>query len=203
MNDIQKKNRKTLLVTLSVVAAMIILSFASVPLYRKICQVTGWGGTTQELAQNPFTEKDHGREITVRFNADVAMDMPWDFKPEMVSVKVRLGQDGFIVYKARNLGKTAITGTAVYNVTPLEAGKYFYKTQCFCFGEQTLAPGEEVNMPVSFFVDPKILEDYDMRNIKTITLSYTFYRQDSAALEKAVENFINTSDNSASDKTLN
>jgi cytochrome c oxidase assembly protein subunit 11 len=107
------------------------------------------------------------------------------------------------VYRARNLGKTAITGTAVYNVTPLEAGKYFYKTQCFCFGEQTLAPGEEVNMPVSFFVDPKILEDYDMRNIKTITLSYTFYRQDSAALEKAVENFINTSDNSASDKTLN
>ena len=198
-----QKNKKTLRLTLAIVAGMVVLSFASVPLYRRICQVTGWGGTTQEVRVNPFHGQQFAREITVRFDASTAPDMPWRFKPEQTQMKVRLGQDGYASYLAENISDKPVTGTAVYNVTPLKAGKYFYKTQCFCFGEQTLNPHQKVHMPLSFFVDPKISEDYDLKDLTTITLSYTFYKKDSQGLEKAVENFVKKTDNPVLEKKTN
>jgi cytochrome c oxidase assembly protein subunit 11 len=191
-SDLDKKNKRLMISALLFVAFMIGLSFASVPLYRKLCQITGWGGTTQEVKANPFTPQ--GRTFTVRFNADTDPALPWSFKPDLLSVQVRAGQDGFISYKAENKGSAPVTGTAVYNVTPLEAGRYFYKTQCFCFGEQTLAPKASTHMPVVFFIDPSIAQDPNLKDLTTITLSYTFYKKDTAALDKAVENFGNKAD---------
>jgi len=190
MSDLQRKNKKILFGALGGVAFMIALTYASVPLYSMFCRVTGWGGTTQVIAENT-SDKVYDRSITVRFNTDVARNMPWDFKPDLKSVRVNVGQDGLIAFKAHNWSKQPVTGTAIYNVTPLKAGKYFFKTQCFCFGEQTLAPGETQHMPVTFFVDPAILQDRDMDDVKTITLSYAFFRKDSTELEKAMENFYN------------
>jgi cytochrome c oxidase assembly protein subunit 11 len=186
--DLARKNAKTMLVTLGVVFGMIGMSFASVPLYRMICQVTGWGGTTQMVAENT-SDKIYDREITVRFNTDVARGMPWEFKPELRSVKVKVGQDGLIAFVARNEADEPVTGTAVYNVTPLKVAKYFYKTQCFCFGEQTLNPGQTQHMPVTFFVDPDIMKDRDMDDVKTITLSYSFFRHGTPELEAAIKKY--------------
>src|SRR5690606_7538958 len=135
------------------------------------------------------------REMVVQFNADVAPDMPWAFKPDIWHVKVKVGQSALISYMAENKSSQPVTGTAVYNVTPLRAGKYFNKIECFCFGEQVLKPNESVHMPVAFFIDPKIMEDRELRDLKTITLSYTFYRQNSKGLDNAVEKFVNESDN--------
>lgn len=194
MSDLGRRNRKVFLITMGVVAGMILLAYASVPLYSMICKVTGWGGTTREVAKNE-SKTVIDREMTVRFNADVAANMPWSFRPDLLQVKVKPGQDGLISFLAENRSDRPITGTAVYNVTPLKAGKYFYKTQCFCFGEQVLRPGEKVHMPVTFFIDPKIADDPEMEDVRTITLSYTFFRHGTAELDKAVENFINTSDN--------
>lgn len=190
MSDLQRKNTKVMLATFGVVFGMVALSFASVPLYRLICQVTGWGGTTQMVAENK-SERIYEREITVRFNTDVARGMPWDFKPELRSVKVKVGQDGLIAFVAKNTSDVPVTGTAVYNVTPLKVAKYFYKTQCFCFGEQTLNPGQAQHMPVTFFVDPAIMQDRDMDDVKTITLSYSFFRHGSRELENAIEKYYN------------
>lgn len=189
------KNKKTLTIVFGVVGGMLILSFASVPLYRKICQVTGWGGTTQEVTANPFKDKTFSRHFTVRFNADTDSGLNWIFKPDLISTEIKVGQDGFATFTAQNKDINPVTGTAVYNVTPLQAGKYFYKTQCFCFGEQTLQSGQTVHMPVTFFIDPKIMDDRDLRDLKTITLSYAFYKKDTPALEKAVENFMDKPDN--------
>ena len=192
-SDLQRKNKKMLIGTLAVVVAMVGLAFASVPLYDMFCRVTGWGGTTQIIASNP-SDRVYDREITVRFNTDVARNMPWDFKPDIRSVKVKVGQDGIIAFKATNISKEALTGTAVYNVTPLKVGKYFFKTQCFCFDEQTLTPGTSQDFPVVFFIDPEILKDRDMDDVNTITLSYTFFRKNSAELESAKEKFYNNDD---------
>ncbi|HEX2751993.1 MAG TPA: cytochrome c oxidase assembly protein [Alphaproteobacteria bacterium] len=192
-DGIAQKNKRVLIGTLSVVAAMIALAFASVPLYDMFCRVTGWGGTTQIVAANT-SDRIYDREITVRFNTGVARNMPWDFKPDMKSVKVKVGQDGLIAFSATNLAAQPVTGTAIYNVTPLKAGKYFYKTQCFCFDEQTLAPGKTEHMPVTFFIDPEILKNRDMDDVNTITLSYTFFRKNSAELEAAKEKFYNNDD---------
>lgn len=196
MDDLSARNRRVARIVFLAVFGMLVLAFASVPLYRKICQVTGWGGATQEVDKNPFQKTSYQRVFTVRFNADTDPALPWGFKPERNSLQVRVGQDGFISYKARNLSKDPVTGTAVYNVTPLQAGKYFYKTQCFCFGEQILTPGQEQDMPVVFFIDPKILEDRDLKDLSTITLSYTFYKKDTQTLATAIENFVNSKDNS-------
>jgi len=185
--DLRQKNQKVLIGTLVVVFAMVALSFASVPLYRVFCQATGWGGTTQTAARN--ASKIYDRIITVQFNADVAPDLPWVFKPELRQVKVKVGADGIISYFAQNKGKLPISGTAIHNVTPAKAGPYFNKTQCFCFGEQILQPGQKAHLPVTFFIDPKIMDDSDMDDVNTITLSYTFYRHDSPALEKAIKKF--------------
>jgi cytochrome c oxidase assembly protein subunit 11 len=189
---LQEKNRKIFLTTLGVAAGMVALSFASVPLYRAICQVTGWGGTTKAVAQNKSMVLD--REMTVEMNADTDRNLPWVFRPDLRKVKIKVGQDALVTFYAYNRTKTPVSGSAIYNVTPLKAGKYFNKTQCFCFTEQTLQPGQEVHMPVSFFVDPKIMDDPNMDDIKTITLSYTFYRHDSPELERATEKFYNGSE---------
>jgi len=166
---------------------MLLLSFASVPLYRAICQATGWGGTTQNAVAN--ASKVYDRMVTVQFNADVDPAMPWIFRPELRQVKVKVGADAIISYSAENKSALPVSGTSLYNVTPMKAGKYFNKTQCFCFAEQILQPGQKAHLPVTFFIDPKIMDDPDMNDVNTITLSYTFYRHDSPALEKAVKKF--------------
>ena len=179
------KNRRAGLVVLGVVIAMIGLSFASVPLYNIFCRVTGLAGTTQEA--EAFPEIILEREITIRFDSNTARNLPWDFEPEKTTIKLKVGGRGFINFIAQNNSNEPIAGMAVYNVTPLKAGKYFTKIQCFCFDSQILQPGEKVNMPVLFFVDPKIDEDELMDDVTAITLSYSFFRSESEGLDKAME----------------
>lgn len=187
--DLIRKNAHTGLMVLAIVIAMIGLSFASVPLYRLFCQATGFGGTTQ-TAQN-LPEQVLERQITVKFNADTGLNMPWDFKPDMREITVHLGEKGLASFTAHSRLPRPTTGTALYNVTPPKAGKYFHKIQCFCFDKQTLEPGQTISMPVVFYVDPALDQDPNMADVKTITLSYTFYEADSKALEDALEGFYN------------
>lgn len=191
--DLQAKNKKVMRTTLGVVAVMILLSFASVPLYRLTCKLTGWGGTTQR-EEVAAAKKEHAalnRKITVRFKLDTAADLPWDFKAEQGPVTLDIGADGFASFLARNETGGSVTGTAIHNVTPFLAGKYFYLTQCFCFGEQVLNAHQKVSMPVTFYVDPKIADDPDLKDLDTITLNYSFFRKDSPALEKAITRYVN------------
>ncbi len=161
-------------ILLTVVVAMIGLSYAAVPLYRLFCQVTGYGGTPQVAEQAPGAASE--RVMTVRFNADVAPDLAWSFRPAQREVKARVGEEALAFFDALNDSNEAVTGTAVFNVTPLKAGPYFSKIDCFCFTEQVLAPGERAKLAVSFFIDPEILDDPNMHDLETITLSYTFFR---------------------------
>ncbi len=159
---------------LGVIGGMLGLSFAAVPLYRIFCQITGYGGTPRiDAAPSPRTID---RTITVRFNADVNSGMPWKFAPVQRDVTLRLGEEAVAFYVARNPTDRPVTGVSTYNVTPDKAGRYFHKTACFCFDEQTLTPGQEMSFPLSFWVDPAILDDPDTRNLRTITISYTFFR---------------------------
>lgn len=185
-----RKNKRVMMVSLTVVAVMIAMCFASVPLYREICKVTGWGGTTRAQLTNPNTPVA-GRKITVRFDANVAQGMPWRFKPDVNEVTLDVGADGIVSFMAENPTDHSITGSAVYNVTPLKAGKYFNKTQCFCFNEQILEPHKLVHMPVVFFVDPEILKDPELQGLTTITLSYTFFKAGSPELDRAIDDFTN------------
>ncbi len=156
---------------------MLGLGFASVPLYRLFCQVTGFAGTTQRVDEaQAATVAVSGKTISIRFDANVERGMPWHFKPTQTTDTVSIGARDMTVYTARNLSDQPVTGMATFNVEPEQAGKYFNKVQCFCFNEQTLKPGEEVRMPVLYYVDPKILDDPDTRDIEQITLSYTFHR---------------------------
>jgi cytochrome c oxidase assembly protein subunit 11 len=169
------RNRATVGALLTVVAAMIGLTAASVPLYRLFCQATGYGGTTQRANAAPETEVAN-RLITVRFDASTSPELDWDFHPAQASVQVHPGEEKVIHYVAVNHAKEPVTGTATFNVTPLKAGIYFAKVQCFCFTEQHLAPGQHADLSVSFFVDPDIASDPNTRDIDTITLSYTMFR---------------------------
>ena len=173
-NAAKRRNARTGIVLTGIVAGMVGLSFASVPLYRLFCQVTGYGGTTQVAEAAPGAVAD--RVIKVRFNADTAPGLPWIFKPAQREIALRVGEPGLAYYRAHNLGDRAMTGTSTFNVTPLKAGEYFDKVQCFCFTEQRLEAGQEVDMAVSFFVDPEIMTDHNLDDVKTITLSYTFFR---------------------------
>lgn len=155
--------------------AMLGLAYASVPLYRLFCQVTGFGGTTQEGKVAPGAVGE--REITIRFNADTDSALNWNFKPGERETKVKVGEQGLTYYVAENNDNTPVTGHAVYNVVPHGAGAYFVKIACFCFENQTLKPHQKVHMPVSFYVDPDILKDPEMKDVHTITLSYTFFAQ--------------------------
>ena len=174
--DTATKNTRTAFVLSAVVLAMVGLSFASVPLYRIFCQVTGFGGTTQVAEVLPKGGVSQ-RIIEVRFNADVDPSLPWSFQPVQRSVFVRVGEPGLAFYRAKNMSDRSILGSATFNVTPLKTGEYFTKVQCFCFEEQRLEPGQELDMAVSFYVDPEILEDRNVDDVKAITLSYTFFRK--------------------------
>lgn len=175
MNAQRTKNGKVAVVLVAVVAAMGGLSFAAVPLYQLFCQVTGYGGTPNlDVAEAPVQISD--RVITVQFDANTNAELPWNFKPSQRQVTVRLGERKLAFYTAENLSGQTVTGTATFNVTPYKVGPYFSKIDCFCFTEQTLAPGQEVAMPVEFFVDPEIFNDPNTREVTTITLSYTFFR---------------------------
>ncbi|HEU0045706.1 cytochrome c oxidase assembly protein [Sphingomonas sp.] len=151
------------------------LAWASVPLYRLFCQVTGLNGTTQRGTAAPGATD---RQIRVAFDANV-QKLAWKFRPEVQSETVAIGARDMAFFRATNTSARPLTGTATFNVTPSEAGKYFTKIQCFCFSEQTLQPGETQRMPVIFYVDPAIMDDPDARDVATITLSYTFYPVDS------------------------
>ena len=191
--DIHDKNTKTLLTVFGIVFFMVGLAFASVPLYNLFCRVTGFGGTTQLSTELPDRILD--RKVTVKFSTDVNRRLPWDFESEISEVTVNVGQDALINFNAENNGDEPVAGTAVYNVTPLKAGKYFHKTQCFCFDYQILKPGEKMNMPVVFYVDPAMDEDPNMEDVTTITLSYNFFKSDSAELDAAMETFYNSENN--------
>ena len=169
-----RRNRRTGLAAAGVVTFMVGLSFAAVPLYDLFCRVTGFGGTTQRSAAAPGAVGD--RPITIRFNATTHPNLPWRFTPEQPSVTLRLGEEGLAFYSATNRSDAPVTGVSTYNVTPEKVGRYFHKIACFCFDEQTLTPGERVDMPVTFWVDPKIAEDPSTRDVTTITLSYSFFR---------------------------
>ena len=172
MTAIAERNRRTAFLMAVIAAAMVGLAFASVPLYRIFCELTGWDGTPRRAEQAPGAVTG---QIGVRFDANVQPGLPWKFGPVERTVRVAPGARTQIFYRATNLTARPIKGQAVFNVTPDQAGKYFNKIECFCFTEQTLKPGESVKMPVIFFVDPKIREDQDTRHIDEITLSYTFY----------------------------
>jgi cytochrome c oxidase assembly protein subunit 11 len=166
----------TAAVLVSVILGMVGLTAAAVPLYRLFCQVTGYGGTTQRAAAAP--ERPLDQTIEVRFNADVAQGLPWRFTPVEHAVTIRLGEQHLAFYRAHNSSGRPVVGTATFNVTPFKAGAYFSKIACFCFEEQTLQAGETVDMPVSFYVDPAILDDPDTRDVRAITLSYTFFERE-------------------------
>jgi len=155
------------------VAAMVGMSFAAVPLYRMFCQVTGFGGATVRADVAPETISD--RTVTVRFDANVANGLGWSFRPVQREVTVRIGAVAEVAYVAESRTARPTIGTATFNVTPLAAGAYFSKIDCFCFTEQSLAPGEVVEMPVVFFIDPALLDDPEMDFTDTLTLSYTFF----------------------------
>lgn len=176
--QVQKRDKKGLLALslVGLVVGMVGLSFAAVPLYRMFCQVTGYGGTTQRADMAPDTVLE--RTIVVRFDANVDKALPWAFAAEQRSMQVHIGENALAFFKATNTSDKPVTGTAGFNVAPAAAGRYFAKVQCFCFTEQTLAPGESIEMPVSFFVDPEFVDDESTVNIPEITLSYTFYRSD-------------------------
>ena len=173
MAESRRRNRRTAMALAGVAAGMVGMAYAAVPLYELFCQVTGYGGATRTAAAAPGPVD--GRLMTVRFNADTSGGLPWRFRPLRREVEVRLGEETLAFYEARNEAGHAIAGTATFNVTPHKAGPYFDKIDCFCFERQVLAAGERAEMPVSFFIDPAILDDPGVSDVKTITLSYTFF----------------------------
>lgn len=176
---------KTGVMLAGVAAVMVSLSFAAVPFYRWFCQTTGFGGATLKADTAPGTILD--RTVTVRFDASTQQGMAWTFLPVAREMTLRLGETGLAFYEAYNPTDRVIAGTATFNVTPDAAGGFFTKIDCFCFTEQVLQPGERVQMPVTFFVDPAMVDDPEGTFVKSITLSYTFYETDlpAAALPAA------------------
>jgi cytochrome c oxidase assembly protein subunit 11 len=164
--------RKTLRILLTIIGAMIVLVAFTPKLYSAFCEATGFNGTTQRADRAPGAVPG---QVKVQFDANVHPGLPWRFEPEQNEVEVAPGAQTKIFYRAQNLSARTIVGQAVYNVSPDTVGKYFKKIQCFCFSEQTLKPGEKVDMPVIFFVDPAIKKDPDTKDVHEITLSYTFY----------------------------
>ena len=172
MTALAQRNKRTGLLMALFAAAMVGVAFASVPLYRIFCQVTGFGGTPIRAEQAPGAVAG---QVGVRFDANINAALPWKFEPVQETVRIHPGERIQILYRATNLVARPTTGRAIFNVTPLKAGQYFNKIECFCFTEQTLRGGQSVDMPVVFYVDPRIREDESTKNIDEITLSYTFY----------------------------
>jgi cytochrome c oxidase assembly protein subunit 11 len=186
-------NKKTLSGLVGVVVMMGALAWASVPFYNWFCRVTGFGGTPGVAYAG--SDEILEQTIKIRFDASLNHDMPWEFKPVVREMELRIGETGLAYFEAYNPTDRPIAGQPAYNVTPYEAGGFFNKIECFCFTEQVLRPGERVDMPVSFYVDPEIISDRDAKYTHTITLSYTFYEIDlpeaQAALEQVSETEVN------------
>jgi len=186
-----QKNGRFAFILFALVGGMIGLSFASAPLYRLFCQITGYGGTPQIQAEaRPSSVSE--RVIKVRFDANTNPKLPWRFKPLQREVTVKLGEEALVFYEAENLSDKPTMGRATFNVTPYKVGSYFNKVDCFCFDEQVLKPGQVVSMPVQFFVDPEIFDDPTTKEVKTITLSYTFFqvKNDQVEGDKVSDNVI-------------
>lgn len=179
---LEHRNRRTLALALVAALAMLGLGYAAVPLYNLFCRVTGFAGTTQRAteaeaaAAAEFARSSAAKTYSIRFDSSLARDMPWEFRPAQVTDTVAIGQRDLAIFIARNDADQPITGSATFNVEPEQAGAYFNKIQCFCFTEQTLQPGQEVRMPVIYYVDPAALDDPNMAGVEQITLSYTFHR---------------------------
>ncbi|MDZ4308438.1 cytochrome c oxidase assembly protein [Allopontixanthobacter sp.] len=179
---ITNKNTRVGLTAFMGALAMLGLGYAAVPLYQLFCQVTGFGGTTQRATAQEAGAAERvaaaagAKQISIRFDGNTAHDVPWTFKPELATDTIRIGVRDIAFYTARNNSDVPITATATFNVEPEQTGRYFNKIQCFCFTEQTLQPGEEVRMPVLYFVDPAILDDENAKDVQQITLSYTFHK---------------------------
>lgn len=171
--------RRTAVLAAASVAAMTGLGFASAPLYRMFCEATGFDGTTQR-SNGRLVRPVPGKTVEIRFDANHVPTIPWSFAPEKPAQIVTIGEKTMAFFTATNHARYPVTGRAIYNVTPTQAGGYFAKVQCFCFTEQTLQPGQTVRMPVIFYVDPGIAKDADTKDVETITLSYTFYPIDDA-----------------------
>lgn len=170
----QKSGNGTVVaVCLTFVVGMLGMAYAAVPLYEMFCKVTGYGGTTQRVEQASSVILD--KPIKVRFDANTGPGLPWTFEPVQREIEMKIGETVMVNYRARNNSTVETTGQATFNVTPEATGAYFNKVQCFCFTETTLEPGEEMEMPVLFFVDPAIVEPVETKNVHTITLSYTFF----------------------------
>ncbi len=176
----RRGNGWILLALVGVIAGMGGLAFASVPLYRMFCAATGFGGTPQIGGVSPGAVS---KTISVRFNADTNPGLPWKFAPAVNEVRVELGEEKLAIYTAQNLSPAIVTGVALYNITPDKAAKYFHKTACFCFNEQTLKGGQKMDFPVTFWVDPAIASDPNTADVHEVTLSYTFFR----ALDDAIK----------------
>jgi len=185
-----EQNRRTLVILCIVVLTMGGLAFASVPFYDWFCRVTGFAGTT--LISDKESAVVIDKEIIVRFDGSVDRQLPWEFKPIQKEMKIKVGETGLAFYEAYNPTNRSIMGTASYNVFPFQAGSFFTKIDCFCFEEQVLAPGERIQMPVTFYIDPEIENDIDGKFINQITLSYTFFEQE---LVDEASTILHTSDN--------
>jgi cytochrome c oxidase assembly protein subunit 11 len=178
-NADKKKDRANGVIVASCLAfafGMVGMAYAAVPLYDMFCKVTGYNGTTKRVEQASDVILD--RTVKVTFDANTAPGLPWDFKPVQREIELKIGETVQVEFEATNLAKKSTTGQAVFNVTPMVAGAYFNKVQCFCFTETTLQPGEKMTMPVVFFVDPEIVNTVETKGIKTLTLSYTFYARE-------------------------
>jgi cytochrome c oxidase assembly protein subunit 11 len=191
-------NKRVVLSLVAIVAFMGAMGIAAVPFYNWFCAVTGYGGTTAVASSNEGGQI-LDQTISIRFDASKERDMPWSFKPVQREMEIRIGEVGLAFYEAHNPTDRPIAGTASYNVTPFTAGEYFTKIDCFCFTEQILQPGETVQMPDTFYVDPEIVNDRDGKFVKSITLSYTFYETDlpseQVKLEQTVDDTTNTAVN--------
>lgn len=180
MKTTSEKNKTTLLYLTSLCVLTVGASYAAVPLYRIFCRTSGYGGTTQQVSGHDAAKVEElvvkkDRKLTIKFIADTAASMQWNFRPQQPQVQLFAGETALAFYTARNPTDKPIDGISTYNVVPYEAGQYFNKIQCFCFEEQRLNPGEEVDMPVFFYIDPDFMEDPFLENVDTIYLSYTFF----------------------------
>ena len=177
----RRRNTVAVVGSLTLVAGMVGLAYASVPLYRLFCQVTGYEGTTRRASVAPDTVL--ARSLTIEFDANVGPGISWRFEPAQRAQQLKIGEQGLAFYRATNLSDRPQVGMAVFNVTPHKAGSYFNKIECFCFTAQRLEPGQRAEMPVAYFIDPAINDDVDLKKLTTITLSYTFYPADKAPVE--------------------
>ena len=173
-NNLKAQNKKVIFIITFVGMLMLSLSYAAVPLYDIFCRVTGFGGTTQIASSAPGSTGNPN--INIRFESNITDSLNWDFYSKTKTVKIPMGEEKTIYYFAKNLSDEPIVGTATFNVTPAKAGQYFMKIDCFCFVEQLLNPGESMNMPVTFFIDPDLYKDENVQEVNEITLSYTFMK---------------------------